>query len=127
MSIRVGTPVPGDHGEIVIPLEGELDDVRPPELFAAVERARTDAGTVVLDCTALRSVNLEGVAALITLWDRARGHGTQVIVRAVDGRVVDKLRQVGLLAVLTGAAAPDASPEPEASTGPGDAEAGPGA
>lgn len=112
MTVRVGAPRPGDRGEIVIPLEGELDDVRPPELFAAVERARTDAGTVVLDCTGLRSVNLEGVAALITLWDRARGHGTRVLVRAADARVVDKLRQVGVLAVLTGTAAPAAPDGP---------------
>jgi anti-anti-sigma regulatory factor len=112
VTLRVGAPRPGDRGEIVIPLEGELDDVRPPGLFAAVERARTAAGTVVLDCTGLRSVNLEGVAALITLWDRARGHGTRVLVRAADARVVDKLRQVGVLAVLTDSAAPDDPAQP---------------
>jgi anti-anti-sigma regulatory factor len=112
VTVRVGALRRGDRGEIVIPLEGELDDVRPPELFAAVERARTDAGTVVLDCAGLRSVNLEGVAALITLWDRARGHGTRVLVRAADAQVVDKLRQVGVLAVLTGAPAPARPDEP---------------
>jgi anti-anti-sigma factor len=104
VNLRVGSPSPGGPDEIVIALEGELDDVRPPELFATVERARTggDVGTIVLDCGELRSVNLEGVAALISLWDRSRAHGTRLIVRGAAGRVSEKLRQVGVLGALTG-------------------------
>jgi anti-anti-sigma factor len=101
VSVRVGPAVAGDGDEVVITLEGDLDDVRPPELFAAVERERTRAGTIVLDCAALRSVNLEGVAALISVWDGARGRGTRVVVRGAGGTVADKLRQVGVLSVLS--------------------------
>ena len=98
----MGPPRQGDAGEVVIRLSGDLDDVRPPELFAAVARARVGSGTVVLECTALDSLNLEGVAALISLWDGARTRGTRVLIRGAQGRVVEKLRQVGVLGVLSG-------------------------
>ena len=107
MSLAVGPATPGGApGEVVIGLSGDLEEVRPPELFATVERARADgeAGTIVLDCTELRSVNLEGVAALISLWDAARGRGIQLVVRGAEGKTLDKLRQVGILAVLGGPA-----------------------
>jgi anti-anti-sigma regulatory factor len=103
LSVSVGAPAAGGPGEIVIPLSGDLEDVRPPELFAAVGRARADGGTatIVLECTELRSVSLEGVAALISLWDAARARGIRLIVRGAEGQTLDKLRQVGILGVLT--------------------------
>jgi anti-anti-sigma factor len=106
----VGTPSAGAAGEIVLPLSGDLDDVRPPELFAAVERARADgdAGTIVLECSQLETVSLEGVAALISLWDASRARGVRLVVRGAEGRVLEKLRQVGILGVLTGTTPPSA-------------------
>jgi anti-anti-sigma regulatory factor len=103
VSFTVGAPSPGDAGVVVIRLSGDLEDVRPPELFVAVERARAagEAGMIVLECSELRSVTLEGVAALISLWDAARFGGMRLVVRGADGRALEKLRQVGILGVLT--------------------------
>lgn len=92
----------------VVHFEGDLDLISVPTADQALERAQTEARTVVLDLRALRFIDSSGLRVVLTAQRRASQDGTRLLVAPGEAGVrrVFDLSGVGALIELV-----DAPPE----------------
>lgn len=85
--------------EVVVGLDGELDDQRWTRVLQSVLRPSLEDGsvqTIVTEISNLRSITLEGIATLLMLWRDTQNAGKGFRVRGASGPVRRKLEETGL-------------------------------
>jgi anti-anti-sigma factor len=96
-----------DGSSALIELDGEISEGSFGPWADELTRIVGDAlegpnDGVTLDVGGLRFIDLEGVAILLRLAQRARSKGKNFRVRTVGGQVAKKLSETGVLGYLSG-------------------------
>jgi anti-anti-sigma factor len=83
----------------VLSVRGRLETQWADEFNESLERHYVDDGVkeIVVDCSGLEEISLEGIAALLDLWQESKARGKRFVVEGVTGQVRQKLTVTGTL------------------------------
>ena len=85
---RLNVQAEGAAGTRILRLDGELDAESAPELRALLAGSAARAGDLILDLSGLRSIDADGLAAIVSACDGARASLVIVGMRPRVARVV---------------------------------------
>ena len=93
-----------EPGEVVVGLRGDLaysDWTNSLRGFLERHYIADGVRRIRLDLSDVTSLDLEGLATLVVLWKEASRNGKALRLEGVSGQPLEKLRQTGLVEMLT--------------------------